>query len=81
MRFGTGIFLVVVGAILAFAVQDAVDFVNLVTIGYIMMGAGVLTLLISLLLATKKTKATTTQSTIADPTTGESVTRSEREVR
>lgn len=48
MGAGLGIFLIVVGAILAFAVKTAVSGVDLVMVGYICMGAGVLALLFSL---------------------------------
>ncbi|WNB85700.1 DUF6458 family protein [Cellulomonas sp. ATA003] len=48
MGIGGGIFLIVVGAILAFAVSDSVEGVDLAMIGYICMGAGVLALIIAL---------------------------------
>ena len=48
MGIGGGIFLIVVGAILAFAVTDALEGVDLVMIGYICMAAGVLTLIIAM---------------------------------
>ena len=48
MCAGPGIFLIVVGAILAFAVRDRIDAIDLTTIGWIMMGGGVLAALISL---------------------------------
>jgi hypothetical protein len=48
MILGGGVFLIVVGAILAFAVNDAWDAVDLEVIGYICMGAGVLAIIISL---------------------------------
>ena len=40
MSIGAGIFLMVVGGILAFAVQDSWDAVNLTVVGYILMLAG-----------------------------------------
>jgi hypothetical protein len=43
-----GIVLLVAGAIVAFAVNAAVDNVNLVTLGVILMGAGALSLIIAL---------------------------------
>jgi hypothetical protein len=51
MGIGTSVFLLAVGAILAFAVQDAISGVDLATVGWILMGAGVLGLFISLLVA------------------------------
>jgi hypothetical protein len=41
----------VVGAILVFAVGDAVEAVDLVMVGYIYLGAGVLAIIISLAVA------------------------------
>ncbi|HQY32897.1 DUF6458 family protein [Actinotalea sp.] len=55
MGIGSGIFLIVVGAILAFAVRDSWDAVDLTTVGYIAMGAGVLALVIGLVLNTQRT--------------------------
>jgi amino acid transporter len=50
MRLGSGIFLLVVGAILAFAVQDRWSAVDLTMIGWIAMAAGVLTIILSLVI-------------------------------
>lgn len=59
MGIGLGIFLLVVGAILAFAVGvDVVEGVNLVMIGYILMAAGVLSLILGLVLHTQRTNTT-----------------------
>jgi hypothetical protein len=50
MQIGTSIFLIALGAILKFAVEDAIAGVELATIGVILMVAGVIGLLISLFL-------------------------------
>ena len=42
-----GIILLVAGAIVAFAVNAAVDNVNLATVGWILMGAGALSLIVA----------------------------------
>lgn len=42
-----GVILLIAGAILAFAVRDAVEGVDLVMVGWIMMGGGALSLLIA----------------------------------
>jgi len=55
MGIGGGIFLIVVGAILAFAVSDALQGVDLGMIGYICMAAGVLTLIIALVVNAQRT--------------------------
>ena len=59
MGIGLGIFLLVTGAILSFGLQpDTVDFVNLNTIGYILMAAGVLSLILGLVMNTQRTNTT-----------------------
>lgn len=50
MSIGTGIFLFVVGAILAFAVNVQVEWANLDLIGYILMGAGAVIFLVGIIL-------------------------------
>jgi hypothetical protein len=49
MGIGTSIFLIAVGAILKFAVTDTVSGIELATVGVILMVAGIIGLLISLL--------------------------------
>lgn len=50
MYIGLGIFLLVVGAILSFAVRDGISGVDLTTIGYILMGGGALAVILSLVM-------------------------------
>lgn len=50
MGIGAGIFLLAVGAILAFGVQDALSGVDLTVIGYVLMGAGLLGLVLGLVM-------------------------------
>ena len=50
MGIGASIFLIAIGAILAFAVNVQLDWVNLDLIGYILMGAGVVVFIIGLVL-------------------------------
>ena len=47
MSMGIGIALLVIGAILSFAVKDSVPGVNLAMIGYICMGGGVIALIMA----------------------------------
>lgn len=54
MGIGTGIFLFVVGAIVAFALNVEVDWANLDMIGYLLMGAGVVVFIISLIMVMRK---------------------------
>ncbi len=51
MYIGGSLFLLAIGAILAFAVQDAISGIDLVTTGYILMGVGVLGLVLSMIMA------------------------------
>jgi hypothetical protein len=53
MTVGGSIFLIAVGAILRYAVEDEIDAVNLETVGLILMIAGILGLLIGLFLMTQ----------------------------
>ena len=55
MGIGGGIFLIVLGAILAFAVRDSLDAIDLTMIGYICMAAGVLALVITLVMHSQRT--------------------------
>lgn len=57
---GTGIGLLVVGAILSFAVRDSVPGVSLGVVGYICMGAGVLAIILGLVMHTQATNTTRT---------------------
>lgn len=75
MGIGTGILLIVVGAILTFAVNVDVEWVDLDLIGYILMGAGVAVLLISLVLLGRRRRSDVVTTTHVDPTAGEQVTR------
>ena len=80
MYIGVGIFLLVVGAILSFALgADAVSGVNINMIGWIMMAAGLLAILLSLVMARGRRDLdagyTSTRRTMTDPNTGETVDR------
>lgn len=55
MGFGVGVFLILVGAILSFAVRDSWDVMDLTMVGYICMGVGVLALVLAFVtLATRR---------------------------
>ncbi len=49
MGIGVGIFLAAIGAILAFAVDDTVENVDLVAVGYILIAAGAIGVLLDLI--------------------------------
>ncbi|CAH0217856.1 hypothetical protein SRABI76_02432 [Microbacterium oxydans] len=76
MGIGSGIALFVIGVVLAFAVNiDTGGYVNLDLIGYILMGAGVVVFLISLVLVMRSRRTESVSATSVDPATGERVTR------
>ncbi|MDQ1127356.1 MULTISPECIES: DUF6458 family protein [Microbacterium] len=76
MSIGSGIVLFVIGAILAFAVNVDVQYVDLNLIGYILMAAGVVVFLLGLVLMLRRRSSESTVRTV-DPVAGERVTRSE----
>ncbi|GHD48688.1 hypothetical protein D9V29_09480 [Mycetocola manganoxydans] len=81
MSIGLGIFLFAIGAVLTFALNITVDWIDLDLVGYILMGAGVVVVIIGIaLLARKRSSVTTTRSGI-DPATGARVNTSERDER
>jgi vacuolar-type H+-ATPase subunit I/STV1 len=79
MSIGLGVFLVVVGAILTFAVDASVDFVNLDMVGYILMAGGAVVILLGLVFTLRKRKVSATTRTVNDGNEG--LTQTERSVR
>ena len=75
MSIGTGIVLFVIGAILAFAVNVEVEWVNLDLIGYILMAAGAVVFIVGLVLMMRRRRSDTVSRTAVDPAAGERVTR------
>ena len=75
MSIGTGIVLFVIGAILAFAVNVDVEWINLALVGYILMGAGVLVFLFGIILLARRRQTETVTRSSVDPTTQERVDR------
>lgn len=55
MGIGLGIFLIVVGAVLAFAVTDGIAGVDLTLVGYISLAAGVIALVAALIVNGQRT--------------------------
>ncbi|ONI73921.1 hypothetical protein BWI15_11005 [Kribbella sp. ALI-6-A] len=53
MGIGAGIFLLALGGILAFAVSDRISGVDLTAVGYILMGAGALGLVLAIFLSSR----------------------------
>lgn len=77
MRIGSSIFLIALGAILALAIPDVLDFVDLAMVGYILIASGVVGLLLTVILQGKKRNRVTESRSAVDPGTGESVVRNE----
>lgn len=63
MGYGLGVFLLALGLILAFAVQDAIDAVDLTMIGYILTLAGILVIVLTAVQANRGRQAATVQRT------------------
>ena len=67
MGYGLGIFLLALGLILALAVQDAVDAIDLTMIGWIIAGAGALVLALTAIQAnTRRQHTAVSRTTHAD---------------
>lgn len=74
MGIGSGIALIAIGAIIAFAIDVDIAAIDLTMIGYILIAAGVLVFLISLVLMMRRRSAVSTQRTAVDPASGERIT-------
>jgi hypothetical protein len=70
MYIGVGIFLIVVGAILTFALNASTDVVNLGMIGWICMIAGVLAILLSLIVTRRPGGYSARRVSHTDPASG-----------
>ena len=75
MSIGLGIFLFVVGAILAFALNIESTFIDIVLVGYILMGAGLVTVIIGIALLARRRQSVSTTRSAVDPASGERVTQ------
>ncbi|GEK80112.1 DUF6458 family protein [Agrococcus baldri] len=80
MSIGFGIFLMAVGAIVAWAVPALwqVDGVDWALIGYILLGAGALITLIGIIMAASRGRTSQVSRSRVDPDTGTRVERTER---
>ena len=80
MSIGLGIFLVVVGAVLRFALRLQVSWINLELVGDLLMGAGVVVVIIGIVLMVRKRRSVTTVRSAVDPNSGENVASRETKV-
>ncbi|TDT32637.1 DUF6458 family protein [Naumannella halotolerans] len=77
MSIGFGIFLMVVGAILAFALEIQVSWIDLRLVGYLLIAAGALVTVLGLVLIFRRRSSSTVSSTSIDPKSGARITRQE----
>jgi hypothetical protein len=75
MSIGAGIVLFAIGAIIAFAINVQVDWVNLDMLGYILMGAGVVIFLVGIVLLMRRRRSDVVTHTAVDPASDAQVTR------
>lgn len=80
MSIGLGIFLFVVGAIMRFALNVQLTWINLQLVGNLLMGAGVVVVIIGVVLMVRKRSSVTTVRTAVDPNSGENVASRETKV-
>jgi hypothetical protein len=66
MGIGFGVFLIIVGAVVAFGVKAHISNFDLTTIGYILMGGGVLVILLSLLIFLPRTRRARSSAVTTD---------------
>lgn len=74
MSLGTGIVLFVIGAILTFATDIRLDWINLDVVGYILMIAGIVGIVLGLVLLMRRRQSVSTTRSAVDPASGERVT-------
>ena len=81
MRIGSSIFLIALGAILAWAIAPGlIPNVDQAMVGYILMVVGVIGLIASLVLANPgrgRSRRVSETRSVVDPNTGETITRNE----
>jgi hypothetical protein len=73
MGIGSGILVFVIGAVLAFALNIQVAWIDIHLVGYLLMGAGIVVFIISLVLMLKKRQTVVTTHTAVDPDHNEQV--------
>ena len=74
MSIGVGIFLFVVGAVLTFALNVSLDWIDLDLVGYLFMGAGIVVVIIGLIMLMRRRSSVVTERSAVDSASGERVT-------
>ncbi|HEY9324799.1 MAG TPA: DUF6458 family protein [Agromyces sp.] len=77
MSIGLGILLVAIGAVLTFALNVTVDWIDLDLVGYILMIAGAIVIILGLIFMMRRRRSISTTSSTVDPVAGQRVTRTE----
>lgn len=75
MSVGAGVLLIVIGAILRFALTIEVAWVDLALMGNILMGAGVVVFVLGLIFTFRRRRSTSTRRTVVGRPEGENVIR------
>ena len=79
MSIGLGVLLFVIGAVLRFALNVEVAWVDLALVGNILMGAGVVVFVLGLIFTFRKRQTRTTQRTVVGQPDGErQISRTDR---
>ena len=73
MSLGAGIVLFVIGAVLAFALNIQVAWLDLQLVGYILMAAGIVGIILGVVLLTRKRQSVATTRSAVNPASGEHV--------
>lgn len=63
-----------VGAVLTFALNVSVDWINVDLVGYLFMGAGIVVVIIGLIMLMRRRTSVVTERSAVDGTSGERVT-------
>ncbi|RAX50126.1 hypothetical protein DQ353_06390 [Arthrobacter sp. AQ5-05] len=80
MSIGAGVFLFVVGAVLRFALNVEVGWLDVPLVGNLLMGAGVLVFVLGLVFTFRRRRTVSTRRTVGGPGEVDGVTRTTREV-
>ena len=67
MSIGTGVVLFVIGAILEYALNIQVSWIDLHMVGYILMIAGAVVFVLGLIFSLRRKRSVTTNRTVVDP--------------
>ncbi|MFF2271134.1 DUF6458 family protein [Agromyces sp. NPDC058136] len=80
MSIGFGILLIAIGAVLAYALNITVEWIDLGLVGIILMVAGAIVTVLGIVFAVRRRRSVMETRSVADPVAGERVTRTEGSV-